>query len=180
MLEWVEHDATTDKDDFYRLVSIHGHRRKQNRQWEVKVEWASGKILWHNMNTIFRDDPVTLSMYARKHNLLSTDGWRRCKRYAGRQKVLARMANQVRLKNYHNRPRYKYSVQIPRSHEEAILIDEKNGDRKWQDSEDLELSQLWECNTFEALGKGAPIPEGYKKIPCNMVYDCKFDGRRKS
>ena len=79
MLEWVEQDATTDKDDFYRLVGIHGHRRKQNRQWEVKVEWASGKILWNDMNTIFRDDPVTLSMYARKHNLLNTDGWRWCK-----------------------------------------------------------------------------------------------------
>ena len=78
------------------------------------------------------------------------------------------MANQVRLKNYRNRPRYKYGV--PRSHEEAVLIDEKNGDRKWQDSEDLELSQLWEYDTFESLGKGAPVPEGYKKIPCHMSY----------
>ena len=49
MLEWVEQDATTEKDDFYRLVAIHDHRRKQNRQWEVKVEWASGKILWNDI-----------------------------------------------------------------------------------------------------------------------------------
>ena len=89
------------------------------------------------------------------------------------------MANQVKLKNYRNRPRYKYGVQIPRSHEEAVLIDEKNGDRKWQDAEDLELSQLWEYDTFKSLGKGAPIPEGYTKIPCHMIYDLKWDLRRK-
>ena len=35
-------------------------------------------------------------------------------------------------------------------------------------------------NTFESLGKGAPIPEGYTKIPCHMVYDVKHDGRFKS
>ena len=90
------------------------------------------------------------------------------------------MLNQVRLKNFRNQPRYKYGYQVPRSHEEAVKIDKKNGNRKWQDSEDLELDQLWEYDTFEDRGLGAPIPKGYKKIPCHMVYDIKHDGRHKS
>ena len=30
------------------------------------------------------------------------------------------------------------------------------------------------------MGLGAPIPEGYQKIPCHMVYDVKHDGRHKA
>ena len=33
---------------------------------------------------------------------------------------------------------------------------------------------------FEDLGKGAPIPEGYKLVPCHIVYDVKWDRRHKS
>ena len=132
------------------------------------------------MDIIFEDDPVTLAAYARKNGLLELPGWRRLKRYATRVKVIARMINQVRLKNYRNRPRYKYGFQVPRDHDEAVMIDEREGNTKWQDSEHLEVSQLYEYDTFQSLGIGAEIPEGYKKIPCHIVYDVKHDGRHKS
>ena len=35
-------------------------------------------------------------------------------------------------------------------------------------------------DTFKDLGKGAPIPDGYTKIPCHIVYDQKHDGRAKA
>lgn len=177
MLDWCDHDK--DKDDFYRILSISGHRRK-SKEWEVLVNWASGQSTWHGMNQIFQDDPVTVSMYAKKHGLLDTEGWKRCKRYCKNSKTLGRMLNQVRLKNFRNRPVYKYGLQVPRSHEEAMMIDEKNGDHRWAESEAKELSQLMEYDSFESLGVGAPIPEGYKKIPCHFVYDIKHDGRFKS
>ena len=34
--------------------------------------------------------------------------------------------------------------------------------------------------SLQDLGKGAAIPEGYTKIRCHFVYDCKHDGRFKS
>ena len=51
------------------------------------------------------------------------------------------------------------------------MIDEREGNRKWQDSEDLELKQLFDYDTIKDLGKGVPTPDGYKQIPCHMVYD---------
>ena len=50
MLEWIEHNAGTDKDDFYRLEGIKEHKKKSNGQWEVHVEWASGQVLWEDMS----------------------------------------------------------------------------------------------------------------------------------
>ena len=61
-----------------------------------------------------------------------------------------------------------------------MMIDAKNGDTQWKDSEDLELKQIFNYDSFQDLGKGAAIPEGYTKIRCHFVYNCKHDGRFKS
>ena len=180
MLEWCDRDL--DKDDFYRFVRVLGHRKKPSAKggWQVLVEWASGETTWNDLSDTFEGDPVTLAMYAQKNNLLDKDGWKRCKRYVRNAKTLGRAINQVRLKSYRNRPRYKYGHQVPRDHEEAMRIDEKNGNDKWKQSELLEKSQIIDYDTFKSLGIGAPVPDGYQKIPCHMVYDVKHDGRYKS
>ena len=93
---------------------------------------------------------------------------------------MARMAHQVRLRSFRNRPKYQFGVQIPRNHQEAVWLDEKNGNTFWQDSERLEIQQLMDYDAFEDLGKDAPVPEGYKVISCHMVYAAKHDSRHKS
>ena len=81
------------------------------------------------------------------------------------------MVNQAKLCNNRNKPKYKFGIQIPRNHEEAMMIDAKNGDTLWKDSENLELKQLFDYNSFQDLGKEAAIPEGYTKIRCHFVYN---------
>ena len=119
-------------------------------------------------------------MYARRNDFLDTPGWRQCKRFIKNGKTLARMANQAKRRSHCNQPKYKYRVQVPRSHEEAAWIDTKDGNTKWQDSERTKINQLDEYSTFEDLGIGTKTPEGYKKIPCHMVYDVKHTGAYKS
>jgi hypothetical protein len=179
MLEWCDRDL--DKDDMYRIEAILGHRKNpKTKKWELHLLWGSGEQTWNDFNLTFQDDPVTVSVYAKDNGLLSTPGWKRCKPYVKNFKRLSRMVNQRNLKNFRNRPVYKCGYQVPRNHEEAVFIDEKNGNTKWQDSEKLEMAQLFEYKCFEDLGLGAPIPEGYQKIPCHMVYDVKHCGRHKS
>jgi hypothetical protein len=176
MLEWVEQDQ--DKDDFFWIVGIEDHKRIQGK-WYILIRWASGLTSWNSLATTKADDPVTVAMYAKRNSLLDTDGWGGLKKLARNTKMLGRMVNQARLKNFRNQPVYKYGRQVPRNHAEAVMIDEKNGNTDWQDAEDLEISQLMEYKSFESLGVGAPIPEGYKKIPCHFVYDLKHTGKCK-
>ena len=114
MLEWCDRDL--DKGDFYRFVRILGHRKKSSAKggWQVLVEWASGETTWNDLTDTFQGDPVTLALYAKNNNLLHQPGWRRCKRYVRNAKTIGRAINQVRLKSYRNRPRYKYGHQVPR------------------------------------------------------------------
>jgi hypothetical protein len=91
--------------------------------------------------------------------------------------MLGRMVNQAWLKNFQNQPVYKYGRQLPRNHAEAVMIHENNKNTDWHDAEDLEMSKLMEYTSFESLGVGAPISEGYKKIPCHFVNDLKHTGK---
>ena len=177
MLEWCNRDM--DLHDHFRIDAITDHKY-ENGKYKVWVEWADARGTWEPLANIAADDPITTAMYGKRNNLLNQPGWKHLKSFVKNAKVIGRMVNQTRLKNYRNKPVYKYGVQVPRSHQEAVLIDQRNGDTKWQDSEDLEVNQLLDYDSFESLGKGAPIPEGYKKIPYHFVYDVKHDGRRKS
>ena len=144
------------------------------------VDWALGLSDWQDLNNTFKSNPVSIAVYAEKKGLLEEPGWKRCKRCTKQQKVIGRMINQVRLRNFRNAPRYKCGFQVPRKHQEDSLINEREGNSKWVDSERLEIQQLHECDTFKNLGKGGPTPDKHKKIPCHVVCDVKWDGRHKS
>ena len=84
--------------------------------------------------------------------------------------------------SYKTAPVYMFGFEVPCNHEQAVRIDRENGNRRWQDSEELEVKQLKDYNTFIDKGhksRNRP-PEGYKKITLHFVYAVKHDGRHKS
>ena len=180
MLEWCERDQ--DKDDMYKIETILNHKKdsKAKGGFQLLVQFASGEVTWMELTPLFNDDPVSVSLYAMKNDLLHLPGFKRCRSHTKNAKKFARMIHQTKLKNYRCRPVYSYGYQVPRNHQEAVFIDEKCGNTKWQDAEKLEIRQLFEYDTFRDLGLGTPIPEGYQKIPCHMVYAVKHDGRHKA
>ena len=97
MLDWCERDK--DKGDFYNFKGITNHRRnaKNPRKWELLVHWESEEKTWEPFSSVFGDDPVAVSMYARRNNMVYE--WPCCKRYIKNSKTLARMANQAKLKS---------------------------------------------------------------------------------
>ena len=57
---------------------------------------------------------------------------------------------------------YKYGFEVARSHAHAMQLDAKNGNKKWKEVVNIELSQITEYETFEDEGKGAKVPKDYK------------------
>lgn len=90
------------------------------------------------------------------------------------------MANQTKLRFLRTTPIYKFGYLVPRNSDQAVEIDTKNGKRKWQEAESLEIGQLDAYATFFDKGKYGILPAGYKKIRCHMVYDAKYDGIHKT
>ncbi len=134
MLDWCERDA--HKDDMHTFSTILDHKKvarknKRGSDWWVLVKWDSAKASWNTLDYTWQGDPTTVAMYAMKNDLLELSGWRRCKRYTKNAKTMARMANQAKLRSFRNKPVYKYGYQVPRTHQEAMFIDEKAGNDKW-------------------------------------------------
>ena len=80
------------------------------------------------------------------------------------------MANQVR---------YKFGVRIPRTYNEAIMLDKENGNTLWQDAVRRELDQISSYKSFCNIGVGVSPGADYKKIKVKFIFDCKADGHRK-
>jgi len=142
------------------------------------IEWENGEISREPLSAIAADDPVTCAIYARDNDLLHLDGWKRFKNIASRQKKMFRMANQAKLRSYNSAPKFKYGFEVPRDYKHAIWLDKRNGNSKWAEATQLEMTQLDDYSTFKDVGK--VIPDGYKKIRVHLVYDVKHDGRHKA
>ena len=73
---------------------------------------------------------------------------------------------------------HKYGIRVPSTIEEAIVIDEKNGNTLWQDSIDLDMNTI--LPAFDILPYGQKAPPGYVKSSGHIVFDVKMDFTRKS
>jgi Reverse transcriptase (RNA-dependent DNA polymerase) len=92
------------------------------------------------------------------------------------------MVNLAKLWSYNTATCYKYGFEVPRTYEQALKLDKRNGNTWWEDAATLELTQIDDCDTF--IDKGhhlkAKTPVGYKKIRVHLIFDVKHDGRHKA
>ena len=179
-------DAEEDPDSLFKFRDIVAHQgplestdpNHKGSKYNVMVEWA--------LALISKDDPITCAVYAKKHDLLDTTGWKHLKRYAKTSKRLIRAVKQSRIRQVRASARYQHGFQVPRDYNDAMRLDKENGNTHWQDAMDLELTQIHEYKVFRDTGKAkfhngkVVTPDGFQKIRVHFVYAVKHDGRFKA
>ena len=124
-------------------------------------------------------DPKVILQYAKKHHILSHKPFIQVVRYCKNVKdnpiiqIFKVKANEVNTK-------YKFGIEVPHSVKHALELDRKNNDNSWFLAIKKELDQLNEFNVFRPLGKGEKLSPEYQRIPYHVVFDVKFDLRRKA
>ena len=86
--------------------------------------------------------------------------------------------NQAKLKTFSTAPKFKYGYEVPKNYNQALKIDKLNTNTKWQEATHLELKVMDDYEVF--TDNGFTIPEGYKCITVNIIFDVKHDGRHKA
>ena len=94
---------------------------------------------------------ITCAIYAKDNNLLELEGWKRFKSIARRQKKFVRMAKQAYLRSFRSAPKYKYGYEVAKDWDDAICLDKKAGNLKWQNAVEIELGQIDDYVTFRWL-----------------------------
>jgi hypothetical protein len=74
----------------------------------------------------------------------------------------------------------KFGVDVPRTVDEALALDKKNGDNKWAEAIQKEMQGLYDHETFKFLEPNVSAPKGYQYAPLRMIFDVKPDGRCKA
>lgn len=170
-----------DNEQTFIFESVLDHRKGQNGRYEVLVKWQTGEETWEPLKEMIQADPVTLAKYAMEHDMLNTPQWKSLKRHA--VETTKRYLRTMRVFAYatkRNSEKYKFGVRLPNNYRHAERLDAENGNTLWQDAVKTEMQKLHKYGVFKDLGVGVnPSPE-YKKISVHMVYDVKYDGRRRA
>ena len=143
-------DAEEDPDSLFKFRGIVAHQGPlestdpdhKGSKYNVMVEWESGEVTYEPLTLISKDDPITCAVYAKKHDLLDTTGWKHLKRYAKTSKRLIRAVKQSRIRQVRASARYQHGFQVPKDYNDAIRLDKENSSTHWQDAMDLELTQI--------------------------------------
>ena len=187
-------DAEEDPDSLFKFRDIIAHQgplestdpNHKGSKYNIMVEWESGEVTYEPLTLISKDDPITCAVYAKKHDLLDTTGWKHLKRYAKTSKRLIRAVKQSRIRQVRASARYQHGFQVPKDYNDAMRLDKENGNTHWQDAMDLELTQIHEYKVFKDTGKAkfhngkVVTPDGFQKIRVHFVYAVKHDGRFKA
>ena len=146
--------------------------------YNLSIEWENRETTEEPLSVIAADAPVAYAIYARENNLLNTPGWIRFKKIAQKQKQMFREVNQAKLKSVSSASKFKYKYEVPKNYNQALKIDKLNNNTKWQDAVQLKLKVI---DDYKVLtDNGFNIPEGYKCITVNIIYDVKHDGKYKA
>ena len=193
IVDFIEQDQTWDGLWKFKEILRHqgplrrGNKNYKGARYNVLVEWETGEKTWEPITTadkkgVYDTDRVTVAIYARKHGLLDTPGWKLpgLKKIAKTQQRIIRIANQAKLNSYRTKPVYMYGFLVPKNYQQAMDFDKANGNTKWKDSVDLELKQQDDYDTFDDKGPNWKPDPGYKKITVHLVFAVKHDGRHKA
>ena len=186
MLDYIEKDDNTEVLWKFKHIQSHegplnsNHPNYKGSKFNVIVEWENGEVTSEPLTKFGADCPVECAIYARDHDLLDTQGWKRFKKIANREKKMFRMVNQAKLRSYRHAPKYMFGYEVPKNYAHALQLDAQNGNDKWKQCTKLEMQQLNEYDTFRDMGYKSSIPAGYKMIRVHLIYAVKHDGRHKA
>ena len=132
-------DAEEDPDSLFKFRDIVAHQGPlestdsdhKGSKYNVMVEWESGEVTYEPLTLISKDDPINCAVYAKKHDLLDTTGWKRLKRYAKTSKRLIRAVKQPRIRQGRASAQYQHGFQVPKDYNDAIRLDKENSNTNW-------------------------------------------------
>jgi Reverse transcriptase (RNA-dependent DNA polymerase) len=79
--------------------------------------------------------------------------------------------------------KFKFGIEVPSSTKHALYLDHINGftgEDSWAHAIKKELYQLKDYATFTTVEHDRPLDKAYQKIPYQIIFDVKFDLRKKS
>ena len=162
------------KDDGF-VIDRQGrrHPRMTTRGWEIQVEWRDGSTSWVPLKDLKESNPIELAEYAVANKIVEEPAFAWWVRATLRCRD--RIIKKVKAR-YWSRS-HKFGIEMPKSVEEALRIDERTGTDFWRRAIEKEMAAVMPAFQFN---DDNTIPAFHKHIDCHMIFDIKMDLTRKA
>jgi hypothetical protein len=164
-----------ERADMYINVGSNKQIRKTTKGWYLCVQWKDGTISWERLADLKESNPVEVDEYAVTKNLHDEPSFAWWVPHILEKQNISIAAV---TKRYHKRT-HKFGIQVPKTWDEAVKLDEENGNTIWQDAISKEINNV--RIVFKVLNGEDDIPPTYQEIRCHVIFDVKMeDFRRKA
>ena len=140
LMECLEENFDTGQHEevLYKFKCIKDHRGPYTStdpeylgsSYNLLIEWETGEMTWEPLSNIIADDPYSCVVYAKKFDLLNTQGWKQLKRHARTAKRLIRTLKKSKSRQAKASRRYKCGWEVPRDYAHALQLGVQNGNNK--------------------------------------------------
>ena len=162
------------KDDGY-ITDKRGrrHQKRTTRGWDLQVEWRDGSTSWLPLKDLKESNPVEVAEYAVNNKIAEEPAFMWWTRHVLRKRD--RIIKKVKSRYW--KKTHKFGIELPKSVEEALAIDERTGTDFWRRAIEKEMRNVMPAFEFR---DDNDIPKFYKRIDCHMIFDIKMDLTRKA
>ena len=188
---WSIDNGNEEGDLWWTPISIMSHHTNRNNRNDVhillEIAWLNGETSMQRLDVFSLEHPDMVVQYARDNNLERSWFFRWTHTYGELDRTDTLFMSDrdsmeykaVLASRFQGSPIFKFGVEVPRSVRHAYYLDKINGDNLWKEAIGKELGEI---NSFGVFWPIEPTDnlDDYKKIPYHIVFDVKFDGRRKA
>ena len=167
--------AVAMKDGY--ITTSSGQRRPviTTKGWDVQVRWSDQSTGWLPLSELKESNPTELAEFAIAAgvNKEPAFNWWTKHTMRRRDRIISKLKSQRVRKG-----RMKFGIDIPGTVDQAIKLDNENGNTLWQDS--IKKEMINSRVAFKLLERGERPPVGHKEITCHIIFDLKLDMTRKA
>lgn len=154
ILDFVEREHNNEDGHLWKFRKIVSHSLilgKKGKDDKIKVQmlWETDTTSTEYFETLKKEVPIDLAIYAKENDLLEGECWKTLKQLTNRSKLTERLAKQAKLQSFRISLRYKYGLRyLPTNFKNAQRLNKKNSKIKWVYSNTLEHEQFKEYDLF--------------------------------
>ena len=173
-------DTAIEKKDGYFQRSSNSPKvpKKTTRGWQLLVHWKDGSSQWIKLKDLKVSNPVELAEYAKAKGIDDEPAFKWWVPFTLHKRD--RIVKKVKAKYW--RTTHMLGIRVPKSVDEALKLDEENGNTLWYDAIQKEMTNVRvafkvDDDVTVEQARSNKFYVGYQEIKCHMIFTIKMDGK---
>ena len=156
------------KEKGHYIVGDTKRKKMTTQGWEICVQWKDGSTDWIKLKDLKDTYPVELAEYSINAGISDEPAFAWWVPYT----IKKRVSIIAKVKSKYWQRTHKYGIRVPKSVEEALRIDEENGNHLWREAIEEEMKKIKEA--FKKYNGDPRSLIGYTEITTHIIFDIKL------